>query len=108
MSKQALRLVALIVFCFAIPLLAQEEPAPPDQGSGSPTSSPGDRCNGGQCVTIVGAQPVTLNCPTSGGPICAPGQGCGCVCKGGINGVSAVNQCLTTSPSGGTPEEGPN
>ncbi len=101
MPKQALRLTVLILLCLAIPLLAQE-PAP-DQGGGT-TTAPGDHCNGGQCVTVVGGQLVTLNCPTSGGPICPSGQGCGCVCRGGINGVNAVNLCVTPTPGTNTPD----
>lgn len=100
MSKQTLRFVALILFCFAIPLLAQE--APPGQGSGSTTSGPG--CNGGQCAAMVDGHMVVLSCPTSGGPVCADDQ-CICSCRVLSDGtVYAVNICLIPPPS---PEEGP-
>jgi hypothetical protein len=100
MLRQTLRFVALILVCSSVSLLAQEPS--PEQGS-----SPGEHCNGGQCVTVIGGQLVTLNCPTSGGPVCAPGQACGCFCRGGVNGVNVVNSCTVSANPSPEPIESP-
>jgi len=51
-----------------------------------------ERCNGGSC-SAGGGQ--TLNCPESGGRVCADDKVCTCVCVPGEGGtVSTQNQCL--------------
>ena len=57
----------------------------------------GQACNGGSCHK----DSTTLNCPTSGGPVCEEGKECVCACvtknvgaDGGGDQLVAVNRCV--------------
>ncbi len=53
-------------------------------------------CNGGSCFIGGGS----LNCPTSGGPTCGPGERCICKCEEdeGSNSSHSGNQCVPNEP----------
>lgn len=61
---------------------------------------PAERCNGGSC-SPPGTN-ISLNCPTSGGPICGTGETCQCTCTdaGPSSSWKTKNECVkkTTTP----------
>lgn len=62
----------------------------------APAKAQADACNGSSC-TVNG---TTLNCPSSGGPTCADGETCKCLCKDlGQHNYITYNACVKPKPS---------